>query len=679
MGKRYHGIKKRWSFLFFSGMYLFLSCLPGKACAQSLGGVTFIEHKSNTYQQATVKDTQEVALLIDKGTNYFNKQSLDSAIGFFQDAYALSKTINFPDGSAKALVNISRAYFNSATLSSSPYLDSAIAYAHLALSYCDKGGVKNKRYTAWAYQNLGASYTLKNNIPKGKTYYYKALDALQQYQLMTDTYIVCEIYINLGSLPEVNITSSNQAMGYLHKARSMIGNSDDKKYALLQGKLEIAQGNLWYNASQYTKAIHCFYRALEIGARNENIIFQAHALCMLTTLYAGLGNTDSTRYFLERTKAMTIQYPGMMSPSNRMNYYMAAGLAHFLLEDWPQAKKELLLLHNLSSNHTISMAMLEQMHLMLSAIFEKEQNMKQAYFHLKAANELTKKILADNDIKTYNDLLLRYQTSEKDKEIAAAHVKLLGSQNSLQKQNIWIILIISSSIILCMLITYLLYRRRHREEILRLKAGIKGEEKERQRMARELHDGIVSNLTAVKMNFNAINHTHIDGIEGDDTFKSSLQQLEQSIKEIRDTSHNLQPDILKEAGLAVAIDLYCQKMGEVSSIKIDFQVSGVLPYLSPEFELNVYRIIQELVMNSIKHAKASHIHISIGMNGHFLELDIHDNGMGMNDASIQEGIGMFNIQDRVKLLRGNIQIESRNGTRIALNFPLDKWHKKTVA
>jgi signal transduction histidine kinase len=260
----------------------------------------------------------------------------------------------------------------------------------------------------------------------------------------------------------------------------------------------------------------------------------------------------------------------------------------------------------------------------------------------------------------------RYQVAQKDNELARKDKALLKTQLEIasqqKRQYLWV-----GGTSLCILILLgLLRQKRYKTKLNRLKDTIAGEEKERRRMAQELHDGIVSRLSIIKMNFSALPQQY-QYLNDTTHFQEVVEQLEQSITELRTTSHNLLPEILKKAGLCESIRIYCDKIGKVALLDIEFQTLGELPPLSDDFQLNIYRIIQELVNNIIKHSNASHALIQFQVRDEWLNITIDDNGTGMPEAaSATGGIGLQNLHDRIGLLHGTMETERGKGTSVYL-------------
>jgi signal transduction histidine kinase len=199
-----------------------------------------------------------------------------------------------------------------------------------------------------------------------------------------------------------------------------------------------------------------------------------------------------------------------------------------------------------------------------------------------------------------------------------------------------------------------------RQKQIAIDAFIEGEEKEKARIGRELHDGIAQEIVAVKL---AMHQQNADA--------KLIEELTRISLDIRNISHELMPQTLKEYGLKLAVEDICQKILAPSGIQ--YEVHSTLPdeRMADKIEITLYRIFQELVHNIIKHSKATEVLVQLRkMNNHIL-LMVEDNGKGMTEEK-KNGIGISNLKSRVQLLDGNLQYDSseNEGTTAIVRVPV---------
>ena len=142
---------------------------------------------------------------------------------------------------------------------------------------------------------------------------------------------------------------------------------------------------------------------------------------------------------------------------------------------------------------------------------------------------------------------------------------------------------------------------------------------------------------------------------------------------IRDISHQLHPKIIELLGLGTALQVLLDSFGESNEIQVKHEISERIVNFDPRFSLNIYRIVQESLINISKHSQASRLGFRFIHKEHQLELTIKDNGIGFNQESKTNGIGLFNISERTKEWNGNLEIKSgkNKGTTLLMTFPLE--------
>lgn len=202
------------------------------------------------------------------------------------------------------------------------------------------------------------------------------------------------------------------------------------------------------------------------------------------------------------------------------------------------------------------------------------------------------------------------------------------------------------------------------ERLLLLKSQrqlMAGEEKERARLARELHDSIGPLLTNLKL---SVQQKQVEGAE------DIKRQILHIIDEVRKISFNLMPSVLRDFGLIEAVRNYLQLQFKHTSTKISFMDSREgEANISMELSLNIYRIIQEAVHNIIKYAQASEVKLSITEFENQIHIFISDNGTGFDPQTIKKGNGLLNMQERARMFNGHFELQSDNsGTTIEVEF-----------
>ncbi len=219
------------------------------------------------------------------------------------------------------------------------------------------------------------------------------------------------------------------------------------------------------------------------------------------------------------------------------------------------------------------------------------------------------------------------------------------------------------------------FRQSVTEHKIRTTSVLEGQEHERRKIARELHDGLGQMLTALKFNIQGMKtpstkkeQTHVDGIK---------QLIQDTILEVRRISFDLMPSVLNDFGLAAALQHLSERFTIAGSKQILIEYVGLkdIGRFGKNIEINTYRIVQEALNNAIKYAEATKITLDLQVDSNRIQFSIQDNGKGFTPQDKRKsdgsGRGMTNIRERVSLLNGNLIFNSiiEEGTTITVEIP----------
>jgi signal transduction histidine kinase len=196
-------------------------------------------------------------------------------------------------------------------------------------------------------------------------------------------------------------------------------------------------------------------------------------------------------------------------------------------------------------------------------------------------------------------------------------------------------------------------------------------ETERGRIAADLHDELGSLISAIKLNMQCLNTSDPDDI---DLLDRTGGYIDTTMQKIREISNNLMPKSLQKKGLMAAVREFTDMIGHTSSLKVNYHAAEDSMPVPPENGIHIYRIVQEVTNNALKHAKASRIDISLKTENNRLQFEFRDDGLGFdtNEAAKKQGHGLMNIMRRVEMLQGNIYLDSQpgKGTHYTIDIPL---------
>lgn len=314
----------------------------------------------------------------------------------------------------------------------------------------------------------------------------------------------------------------------------------------------------------------------------------------------------------------------------------------------------------------------------LSAVAQKQGDFQKAFEYFNKRTALRDSLFNLEKTKEIQRLNSQYETARKEQQI-------LSQQNRIRMQN-YLFIGIGALVILGSLLAGSYYKRYRlqqesqlqaeilRQQEIKAKAILEAEENERQRIAKDLHDGVGQMMSAAKMNLSAI-ESEIPFT--DDSQRQSFEKIiglvDESCKEVRTVSHIMMPNALLRTNLANAIHEFVSKLGN-KSLQVHVYTEGLEEKLDSNLETVLYRVIQECVHNAIKHAGASNLDISLIRDKDGISGTIEDNGKGFDpaDPARFEGIGIKNIMTRIAYLKGTVDFDAApgRGTLVAFHVPV---------
>ncbi|SHM86056.1 sensor histidine kinase [Chitinophaga sp. CF418] len=314
--------------------------------------------------------------------------------------------------------------------------------------------------------------------------------------------------------------------------------------------------------------------------------------------------------------------------------------------------------------------------------------MKLAYEWMKQSRHLSDSLHESDVTNDINALEMKYQRAESQKEIITLKAKNEQAALSAKNSRLYILLLASTTLLLLIVAVFaLLYYRSNRkllvqkelnhqqelkeiEQQQRLQFGqavLQGEEQERRRLAQDLHDGLGGMLAGVKLNLSG----QVEKIAAEEQheLRKTISQLDDSVTELRRIAHNMMPANLLKFGLQTALKDLSESL-MTAAVKIDFQAYGIESSMPEQTQINIYRIIQELLANAIRHADASNIILQCSQDGDTFLITQEDNGKGFDTSISGKGIGLGNIRNRVGFLRGMMDITSVINEGTTINIEL---------
>jgi two-component system NarL family sensor kinase len=601
---------------------------------------------------STGEDTTRVKYLM-KESAIKRISSPDSAILLLNEALRISRLLQYEEGIAGSMLSIAFCYQDKNDFKRSKTM-LAMAYPH-----CLNISTKNKRIMPALYNGWASTYTGMGNNDSALKFFYKALAEIDKTKLK-DTLLLAQVYSNMGT---AWMQKSDPAKGLLYhkKAENLIVQLKDSMYL---ANIHCNMGVEYLALKDTIRAVHYLKSALNTFIAKQN----AHGSKF--TYYA-LGTTQR-----EPQKAIPYYEAALAYDSLSAfaaGVYQGVGGSYYLMGDYRRAE----------SYYKKAQVVCEQEHLLthrlanysaLSSIYEHLGDFKSAFINQVAYANLNDSLLNVENAKASRQLELKYQTAEKDKELAQSKVLLY----SLQKR----VTLMAAGVILLLGLGTAFWRNNRQKQKLQserirnfeqqqkiehLHSKMQGEEEERSRIARELHDGVNVLLSATKMNYAALGKEH-KGLPDTKTYGEIMDLLNNMGMELRTITYKLVPELLIQQSLPDAIETFCELIQKGNNLHIELQTYGSFTALPPELCFAVYRIVQELVHNIVKHAHATQVLIALVHQDELLRLTVEDNGNGFDPEKTTKGLGLKSIKSRVKDIDGNITFSSQKdeGTSVEI-------------
>ena len=281
----------------------------------------------------------------------------------------------------------------------------------------------------------------------------------------------------------------------------------------------------------------------------------------------------------------------------------------------------------------------------------------------------------------------KYQAEKKEDQISQLQSDKEIQRLNMQRKNVLNSILITAAIAF-LLLAILLYRNFRQKQKLQqqriseletekqltaTEAVLKGEEQERTRLAKDLHDGLGGMLSGIKYSLNSMKGNMIMTPDNHQAFERSMDMLDSSIKEMRRVAHNMMPEALVKFGLDTALKDFCNDINNSGALKVNYQSIGLENVeVEQTTAITIYRIVQELLNNTIKHAAATNAIVQLSKSDGLLSVTVEDDGKGFDTSILKQakGIGWSNIENRVEFLKGKLDVNSQpgNGTSVLIEL-----------
>ncbi len=395
---------------------------------------------------------------------------------------------------------------------------------------------------------------------------------------------------------------------------------------------------------------------------------------------------DSSLYYINKANSFLKEKNGYFEKANISQINLNLGVINFKQNKYKKALKYLKIALNKNDDaifKNINSSVLYWKHRTYSALDDKLNSLK--YHNQFLEQELT--LNQSNNLQQISEYETKYETEKKQKE--NLELKIDIEKEKRQKRNLLLSTIIT--ILVGGIITFLIQKRAKDrqliaeqekaiekqkvttllkdQEINSINAMIEGQEIERQSIANDLHDDLGSLMATLRLHFDMLKNKQTD-----DLYSKTNILIDDAYSKIRSIAHAKNSGVIAKQGLLKAVNNMANKISTASNIDIEVSAFGLESRLENSLEITIFRIIQELTTNIIKHANATYANINLTNHEGSLNIMIEDNGQGFDTSKVikTNNMGLHSIEKRVEHIEGNVTIESiaNKGTTIIIDIPL---------
>ncbi len=440
------------------------------------------------------------------------------------------------------------------------------------------------------------------------------------------------------------------------------------------------KGSLFLKMEKPDSAFYYFYKAIDVEKRTNNRFGLSATLSETAKVYSYILDYErALEYYITSIEmARQIQYPFKQCRAQQglAQTYLKMGESSKALKSAHEAMN---IAHELGNDK-----LRQETHEVFSLIYEYMGDFEKSMTHFRTAVEMKEEIV--NQTKLHQIYNLEIQQLSQAKEIQQLEIQRQELMLS-RKNNTIVFIIVGFLMIFSGL--YLLYHNHryrqlaaHQKAILDLtekksRAAVEAEIQERKRIGQELHDGLGQMLSVARLNISVLQQKDaITPMRKNELLEAAIYSVDKAFYELRDISHNLAPSALSEKGLIMALKELSEQVNKSKQMLMHLETYGINEPMDNLLENTLYRAIQELLNNAIKHARASEFFIQLVKNEMEITIIVEDNGQGF-DASktlYLPGGGLSNIRSRIENLNGSIYIDAmlNRGTIVTIVIPLKK-------
>ena len=620
-------------------------------------------------------DSVRARTILDIGED-IESRSTEKSLEYYRQALELAEKIQNRRLILSSLVNLGIGNMES------NHLDTAVAYFNLAMPVA--AGLHDTNRIAVVYSNLGNAYRYKKDRIQALENFQRAASLLE---IKNDSVRLPGVYQNISIFLGEN-NDYRESIVYGNKAYVMASAQGDDYTAC---NALISMSDAWSNLGEPGRQYELLQKANLLAERTGDL--EEHG-----AIYNNLGSYFFTKKdFPNALRQYKFSYGIALQMGNHFHLCEACTRMAEIYKQMNKpdsalayAKKAEDLAHEIGSRSD-----LKEIYLTRAEIEKSLGHANEGYSFLSKALQLSDSLYTTAASEKIAEMEARYESEKKQQQITALEKDRQIQLLSLKQKAIfnWLMAGLALALLVVSFLIYLNLRRsrmlaRQTEkiqqqrivelekdhELLVVNSLLKGQEEERGRMARDLHDGLGGLLSGIKFSMHHMKDNLIVTPENMAVFERSLDLIDTSIAELRRIAHNMMPEGLVSYGLDEALKQYCSSINTNGMLSVSYQSVGLDSRMPEAVEITSYRIIQELLNNILKHAAATEAMVQVIRDEGRLNIVVEDNGKGFDLNSLDEkkGAGWVNIKARVDYLKGQLELNSEpgKGTQVNIEFKL---------
>jgi len=613
------------------------------------------------------KDTTGINLYLEIGNAYEGVEPL-KAKEFYRKAIELSTKMKLQTATIKSIFNYSSVFGVTGEY------DSSIVYNEKALSLARE--IKDSLNTGIALLNIGVAQGALENYEAAIQNCHTGLKMIEG-----KAYKKLEVQINdrLQGL-YWQMAQYDKAIGFGKKA-VQLSRQLNMPFELAKS---LSNLSLSYLAkSMQPKALPLLTEALRIAKSTGNNNLESTILLNLSDILLVSGEYEKAKQYIDRSLLL---YRGLGSKDGEAISLRALAMYYLQMKDFTKAEKLASASALLAQENGRALDHAEAIHILSSVAFATGDMRSGDKFYREYGDSikaLVKKLLSQKSA----ELEKKYETEKKETQIKKLTAEKQVQQLSIEQKTMFNYLLFFGAVTLLIisLLSYRTYQQKQKlqqqriteleteKQLTATEAVLKGEEQERTRLAKDLHDGLGGMLSGIKYSMNTMKGNLIMTPDNAQAFERSMDMLDSSIQEMRRVAHNMMPEALVKFGLDTALKDFCNDINQSGALKVNYQSLGMEQVVIDQTTaVTIYRIVQELIHNTMKHAAATTAIVQLSKTGELLTVTVEDDGKGFDPLILQQvkGIGWTNIKSRVEFLKGllDVQSSSAKGTSVHIEF-----------